>query len=95
MAPSFGLLGIYTIMKRHTDGKDIIEIVESMLLSAGFPPELYIIKSAGDSVTVHFDDRGAVDFLVDDVELYSEYAQDFIIQKGQEGKRHTVTFQLW
>lgn len=95
MTARHGHIGIYTVMKRLADGKNIIEIVEGMLAATGFPSELYFIRSAGDSVTVHFDDRGAVDFFVEDVELYSEYAQDFIIQKGHEGKRHTVTFQLW
>jgi hypothetical protein len=95
LTSGYGLIGIYTPMKRLTDGKEITEIVESMLIAAGFSPELYIIRSAGDSVIVHFDDRGAVDFFVEDVELYSQHVQDFIIQKGREGKRHTVTFQLW
>jgi len=75
--------------------ENIVIIVVEMLDEAGFPPDLYIIKSFGDSVTVHFDDRAAIDYFVDDVEKYSEHAQHFVIQKGRDGKRHTVTFQLW
>lgn len=75
--------------------EEIVLLVVEMLEEAGFASELYIIKSFGDSVTVHFDDREAVDYFVDDVEKYSEHAQNFIIQKGRDGKRHTVTFQLW
>jgi hypothetical protein len=75
--------------------QDIKNAVIQMVEDAGFTPELYIIKAQGDSVSVQFDDEEAVDYLMADVEKYSDAAQNYILQKGREGKRHTLTFQLW
>jgi hypothetical protein len=76
-------------------GEEIREVIEGMLESAGFDPILYVIKQYGDRCVVHFDDEGAVDYLMADVEKYSDSAQNFIMYTGREGKRHVLTFQLW
>jgi hypothetical protein len=65
-----------------------------LLSSAGFCSELFYIKMKTDSVEVHFDHPGAVDYFRKEVES-SIYAKDIIFGYRKEGVRHVAYLQYW
>jgi hypothetical protein len=65
-----------------------------LLRSAGFDADLYYITIEEASVSVHFDDHGAVEYFKKEIEQ-SEIADAVIFEYRREGKRHIARFQLW
>jgi hypothetical protein len=68
--------------------------VEVVLKTAGFSPELYIIKVHDDCVSVHFDKKEAVDYFRVDFEA-APIAKDCIFEYKKVGKRHAAYIYNW
>ena len=68
--------------------------VEAVLKTAGFSPELYIIKVHDDCISVHFDKKEAVDYFRVDFEA-SPIAKDCIFEYKKVSKRHAAYIYNW
>jgi hypothetical protein len=68
--------------------------VEKLLKDAGFPPEVYIVIQEEDCVSVHFDNKEAVDYFRGDFDNW-KYAVDCMFEYKRVGKRHAAFIHNW
>lgn len=63
--------------------------VENLLQESGFPPEHYIVNTYEHCIAVHFDLKGAVDYLRGDFE-FSPLAKKCVFEYKKYGKKHAA-----
>lgn len=73
---------------------DLRKAVEDLLAQGGFSPELYVIKSGDDYISVQFDKKEAVEYFRGDFDE-SEVSISCIFEYRKEGKRHCAYIYIW
>lgn len=81
-------------MKKYPNSLDSLkEIVYELLEDFGFTEDLYYVRENTESIMVEFDDIGAVNYIIQEVEK-TKYKDFVFVNYLKKGKRHVAIFSI-